>query len=351
MATIKVNLAKKSDDSYKILIKQGCSNDLPKFLKREKLGNKYAIITDNKVLKLYGKAYKRYLERQGIECEIFSFPDGEKSKHLKTVQRLSQEMIEKKFDRKDAIIALGGGVVGDIAGFLSAIYMRGIPFIQVPTTLLAMVDSSVGGKTGVDLEDCGKNLLGTFTQPKGVFIDIKYLKTLSPKQLRSGLAEVIKYGVIRDRKLFKFIEQNLEKILALEEKSLNKIIKRSVEIKGEVVEEDEKEQGIRMILNYGHTYGHAIEKLSNYKLLHGYAISIGMVIANKLAVEQSLLAAEEAERIKKLLKRAGLPTTTIKKPQFQDLMSDKKKDGNQISFILATKIGEVVIKKIQCPSK
>lgn len=344
MSTIQVRLQQELNNSYKILIESGITSKLHQHLKKMKIGQKYAIITDSKVRKLYGNPLLRLLQKNGINCDIFSFPHGEKSKKIATVEKLAEEMIKAGFDRKDAVIALGGGVVGDIAGFLSAIYMRGIPYIQVPTTLLAMVDSSVGGKTGVDMQG-GKNLLGTFTQPKAVFIDQTQLKTLSKKQVKSGLAEVIKYGVIADEKFFNFLEKNLHQILQLDEKSIDKIINKSVKIKARIVEEDEKEGSKRMILNYGHTYGHAIEKNSGYKLLHGFAISIGMVIANKIAIKKGLLENQDATRIKDLLKAAGLPIVTLKMPSKKDLMSDKKRQGDFINFILPTKIGAVVIHK------
>lgn len=321
--------------------------ELTQKLKKLKLGNRYAIITDSKVERLYGIALLRNLKKNGIEAELFSFKEGEISKNLKTVETLAEQMVEKGFDRKDAIIALGGGVVGDMAGFLASIYMRGIPYVQIPTTLLAMVDSSIGGKTGVDLPQ-GKNLLGTFQLPKAILLDLRYIKTLSQQQIRNGLAEVIKTAVIKDQILFKFIEQNLDKILALEETSVNHIVKRCIEIKSKVVKEDEKEKDLRQILNYGHTYGHVIEKMSGFKLLHGYAISIGMVLANKFAVEKKLLKAKDADRIKNLLQKAGLPITTMKKPTFKDLSFDKKRTGNVVNFILPTKIGKVVIYPIKC---
>lgn len=344
MKTVQVKLHEELNKSYKILIENGLTSKLHQYLKKMKLGQKYAIITDSKVRKLYGNPLLRLLQKNGIKCDIFSFPQGEKSKTISTVEKLGEEMIKAGFDRKDAIIALGGGVVGDIAGFLSAIYMRGIPYIQIPTTLLAMVDSSVGGKTGVDMKG-GKNLLGTFTQPKAVFIDQSQLNTLSQKQIRSGLAEVIKCGVIADEKFFNFIENNLQKILELDEKSINKVITESVKIKARIVEEDEKESGKRMHLNYGHTYGHAIEKNSGYKLLHGFAISIGMVIANKIAIKKGLLKEEDHKRIRELLKAAGLPIVTMKKPTKRDLMSDKKRQGDFINFVLPTTIGKVRIYK------
>lgn len=348
MKKISLKLKKNCDHSYQIFIKKEQSKDILQYLKKTQIGKKYAIISDSKVEKLYSLAFARLLRKNGINCEVFSFPHGESSKNLQTVENLAERMLEKGFDRQDAIISYGGGVPGDIAGFLASIYMRGIPFIQIPTTLLAMVDSSVGGKTGVDLES-GKNLLGTYYQPKAVFVDIEHLKSLSQKQLRSGLAEVIKYGVIRDAKLFKFIEDNLEKIFKLDEEVLNKIIEQSLKIKAEIVEKDEQESGLRMILNYGHTYGHAIEQMSGYKLLHGYAIAIGMVIINRLAVEQGELEKSEADRIKNLIKAAELPTTTMKKPSKKDLMKDKKKQGDKIKFIIPQKIGKVIIKEMLCP--
>lgn len=347
MTEVKIKLHNNSDNSYTIFIQQDCGEKIASYLKTAKLGNKHAIITDSKVYKLHAKILASQLSKHGIKTAIFHFLNGEKSKRIVTVEKLAEAMVNKGFDRKDAIIALGGGVVGDLAGFLASIYLRGIPYIQLPTTLLSMVDSSIGGKTGVDL-NVGKNLLGTFTQPKAVFIDPKYLKTLPQKQIRNGLAEVIKYGVIKDKQLFKFIEQNLEKILQLEKNPIEHIIKRSVEIKSEIVEKDEKEGNLRMILNYGHTFGHALEKLSNYKLLHGYAISIGMVLANKMAVEKNLLDKNSAERIKKLLSNAGLPITTMQKLIMKNFANDKKRIDKYINFILPTAIGKVIIHKEAC---
>lgn len=347
MPTIQVKLEGKRDDSYKIFIRKGIALAIPKELKKLKLGNKYAIITDSKVKKLYGNGLLRALKKNGINGDIFDFPFGEKSKSIYTVEQLAEKMIKHGFDRQDAIIALGGGVVGDMAGFLASVYMRGIPYLQIPTTLLAMVDSSVGGKTGVDLK-AGKNLLGTFNQPKVVFVDQNYLKTLPLKQIKNGLAEVIKYAIIKDKTLFNFIEQNLNKILELEENAIEKIINKSIKIKAKIVAKDEKENNLRMVLNYGHTFGHLIEKESGYRLLHGYAISIGMVLANKLAVEKKLLEKKEADKIRNLLSNAGLPIITMKKPNLKALTSDKKKTGNYINFILPRKIGAVVIHKEKC---
>lgn len=344
---LKVKLKSANDHSYKIIVQGGLRHNLATKLKSLKLGQKYAIITDSKVEKLYGRSLLQQLRKDGFEVDLFSFPAGEKAKTLNTVEKLAEQMIDNNFGRKDAIIALGGGVVGDLAGFLANIFMRGIPYIQIPTTLLAMVDSSVGGKTGVDLSG-GKNLIGTFNQPQAVIVDPEYLKTLPINQIRNGLAEVIKYGIIQDSSLFKLIEQNCTRILRLDQKLITELIVQSVTIKSKIVEEDEKESNKRMILNYGHTYGHALEKLSNYTLLHGYAISIGMILANQLAVEKKLLSPASAERIKKLLKRVGLPITTMKKPNIKDLLSDKKRQGKMINFILPTKIGQVKIYPLPC---
>ncbi len=325
----------------------GSTEAVIKHLTKKPLGEKYAIITDKKVHKLYATNLQKELKKAKINAEIFSFPAGEKNKTLQTIETLAEQMLAKDFDRHDAIIALGGGVPGDLAGFLASIYLRGIPFIQIPTTLLAMVDSAVGGKTGVDLES-GKNLLGTFNQPQAVFIDTNHLKTLPKTQLRSGLAEVIKYGVIKDRALFEYLEKNLDKIFALDPKALTHIIEKSLKIKTTVVRKDEKESHHRMILNYGHTFGHALEKISNYTLLHGYAIAIGMILANQIALEKKLLIEKDAERIKNLIKQAGLPTTTMHKITPTDLKNDKKRRGDHIKFILPTKIGRVQITPIPC---
>ncbi len=326
-----------------IFIQNNSAQALAKYLSKNKLGNKYAIITDSQTAKLFGKKFLKAIPNS----QLFTFPAGEKSKNINTVTALAEAMIAKQFDRNDAVIALGGGVVGDIAGFLASIYMRGIPYVQVPTTLLAMVDSSIGGKTGVDLPS-GKNLLGTFAQAKAIFIDPSFLKTLPKNQIRNGLAEIIKCGVIKDKDLFNFIERNLEKILSLNSTSIHHIITRSVAIKTTIVEKDEKEANIRMLLNYGHTFGHALERLSGYKLLHGYAISIGMVLANKIAVQKKLLKKSDAERIKNLLTKAGLPVTTIKKLTLKDVYSDKKKISNTINLVLPTKIGHAIIYPEKC---
>jgi len=330
----------------RIVIKKDALLSITNDLKKLKDINSFAIITDSKVKKLYGGKLLWNLKRAGLKAEIFSFREGEKSKNFNTVEQLANEMVGKNFDRDSCVIALGGGVVGDIAGFVASIYMRGIPVIQIPTTLLAMIDSGIGGKTGVNLKS-GKNLIGSFHQPLSVFIDPYFLKTLPIKHIRNGLAEAIKYGVIKSKPLFNFIDKNLEKILKLDQKILKRIIESCVKIKTEIVEKDEKEKGVRQILNYGHTFGHAVEKQSNYTLLHGFSISLGIVLANRLAVEKNILKQQDSDCIKNLLKKAGLPVYTMHKPTLKNIQNDKKKHGDSVNLILPTKIGEVKIHKVK----
>lgn len=334
--------------SVQIEIKNGINLKIPKKLKNLNLSDSFAIITDSTVKKLYGGKLLWNLKKEGFKAELFVFPEGEKSKTFSTVELLANQMVEKGFDRDSCIIALGGGVVGDIAGFLASIFMRGIPVIQIPTTLLAMIDSSIGGKTGVNLKS-GKNLIGTFYQPEKIFIDPFYLKSLPLKHLRNGLTEAIKYGVIKSPALFKFIEKNIGKILKtnlhLDLKLIEKLITECVKIKTEIVKKDEKEKGLRQILNYGHTFGHAVEKMSSYTLLHGFAVSIGMVLANQKAIEKGLLKKADSDRIKNLLRSSDLPVYTMHKPTLKNLLSDKKKHGKTLNFIFPKKIGKVVIFK------
>ncbi len=343
MTKIKVKISNRPQDKYTIFIKENCRDSLPDFLKKNLSANKYAILTDSKTKKIYGDALVKFLKKNKISAELISFEQGEKSKRLTTIEKLAEEMIEKNFDRNCALIVLGGGVTGDIGGFLASVFMRGISYIQIPTTLLAMVDSCIGGKTGVDLQ-CGKNLIGTINQPKAIFIDINYLKTLPQNQIINGLSEIIKYGVIKDKKLFKYIEKNLEKILDKDISALQYIIEKSIKIKVKIIEKDERElNNERILLNYGHTLGHVLEKMSNYTLLHGFAISIGMVMINRIAVEKKFMKEKDAERIKTLLKKAGLPITSMKKPEAKDILSDKKRSGNFINFVFAKKIGKAII--------
>jgi 3-dehydroquinate synthase len=305
-----------------------------------------AIISDNRVVPLYGKKAQQALAKAGFESTVMTVPAGEKAKSLTSVEKCYNQLAAHRLERNSFIVALGGGVVGDLAGFVAATYLRGIPFVQVPTTLLAQVDSSVGGKVGVNLK-AGKNLVGAFYQPRLVLCDMNTLATLPEREYRAGLAEVIKYGIIYDAQLFKRLESDLPALLRRETPTLAEVIARCCEIKAEVVRQDETETGLRAILNFGHTIGHALEAISHYgKYLHGEAISIGQVAAARLSAEVLGLPVNEVERILNLFKRAGLPTkVSLTDGQREKLLAtmklDKKVSRGEIKFVLARKIGQV----------
>ncbi len=332
--------------SYAIKIAPGLLQKLGGECARLKLGDRCAIITDTNVGKKFAKAAFESLAKAGFEPVLVTVPAGEKSKRISVVEKCYDQLAAHRLERKSFIVALGGGVVGDLAGFVAATYLRSIPFVQVPTTLLAQVDSSVGGKTGVNLR-AGKNLVGAFYQPKLVLCDLDTLKTLPEREFRAGLAEVIKYGIIYDAKLFAQLERALPKILERETQTLSQVIARCCKIKAEVVGQDETESGLRAILNFGHTIGHAIENSSGYgKFLHGEAISIGQVCAAKLSQKILGLLERDVERIKSLFQRAGLPvqinlTAAHREKLFAAMMLDKKVSGGEIKFVLAVEIGRV----------
>lgn len=341
--TITVGLGERS---YPIIIGQGALTRIGKDLSENPVGNRYAIISDTHVAPLYAQKVTASLADAGIESELIHFSAGEEQKHSGTVTELARQLAKKGFDRGDAIIALGGGVVGDVAGFLASIYMRGIPFIQIPTTLLAQVDSSVGGKTGVDIPE-GKNLIGTFYQPKGVYIDIDVLSTLPEKEFRGGLAEVIKYGVIVDKPFFDFLRDNRQGIMNHEPDILIQTIKRCCQIKADVVEQDEREGGVRRILNYGHTIGHAVEATSGFQLIHGLAVAIGMHKVTELAIKAGYTQQDILVELDELLTAYNLP---LEIPPEMDratikayLKTDKKTVGGRIFFVLPEEIGKVII--------
>jgi len=344
MINIDVKLKKTVDNSYKILIGTGLINKIVEDLEKNPLGYSYAIITDSNVKKLYGDELKNLLEKLSSNILLIDFPAGEEQKNREIKTQIENKMLEANFGRDSALIALGGGVVGDISGFIAATYTRGIPYIQVPTTLVACVDSSVGGKTAVDTEH-GKNLIGAFYQPECVYIDINTLKTLDSREIKEGLAEIIKYAVIADKALYKLLEQNVEGLFEYNEDLLSEIIKRCCTIKARVVEEDEKESNLRKILNYGHTIGHAIEKLSDFKLSHGNAISIGMVLEGRIAAELGIWDKSNIEKLEQLFSRAGLPTEIPFNTQPEQLVEtmkiDKKSRKGNIEMALPSIIGEM----------
>ena len=312
-----------------------------------KLGQRCAVITDANVGKHYAKAALKSLAAAGFEPFLITVPAGENSKRIAMVEHCYDQLAAHRLERKSFIVALGGGVVGDLAGFVAATYLRGIPFVQVPTTLLAQVDSSVGGKTGVNLQ-AGKNLVGAFYQPRLVLCDLAAFKTLPKREYISGLAEVIKYGIIYDAKLFGQLERNLPKLLKRDPATLAAVVARCCEIKADVVGQDETESGLRAILNFGHTIGHGIENSFGYgKFLHGEAISIGQVAAAKLSQQILGLPASDTVRIEKLFVQAGLPvslqlTAAQRKKLFGAMLLDKKVSGGEVKFVLAEKIGKVV---------
>jgi 3-dehydroquinate synthase len=280
-----------------------------------------------------------------VRLDVIEMPEGERHKNLSSVERLSTELVKLKADRNTVLIALGGGVVGDVTGFLAGIYMRGIRFVQIPTTFLSQVDSSVGGKTGVNLT-LGKNLVGVFKQPELVLADPQVLSTLPDREYRSGLYESLKAGIIRNPRIFEFMEQNREPVLAKEPGALGWLIAESVRVKADVVGEDEEEHGVRKILNFGHTIGHALEAETGYKyFLHGEAVAWGMVAAASISTALQRLSPETAERIRNLvLAYAPLPKVDVRpKAIFRRLVSDKKTLDGQVHFILARDIGQVEI--------
>ncbi|MCS7150056.1 MAG: 3-dehydroquinate synthase [Caldimicrobium sp.] len=332
--------------AYQIKIGANLLEFLPRDITNIVEFGKIALITDTRVEKLLGETLLEILRKARLYAELFSFPEGEGSKNVQTVVDLARRMIRASYDRKDLILALGGGVVGDIAGFLASIYLRGIPFIQVPTTLLAQVDSSIGGKTGVDLPE-GKNLLGTFYQPRAVYIDTEVLKTLPQHEIKNGLAEVIKYGCILNRPLFNFLLKRSSSIYQLRSQDFEYMIYHSCLTKAQVVKKDEKEAGLRRVLNFGHTYGHALETISGYTISHGLAVAVGMAIEAKLSELLKINSEPVYEPLVELLSNLGLPYRVnqlglqFSREELINLMfKDKKVWKGKLTIVLLKKIGE-----------
>lgn len=342
MRTVRVNL---STNGYNIYIDKGLIEKIGEILVKEKKPCKTLLITDKNIEKIYGNAVIESLAREKFDVGLISIDPGEEQKTLETAGILYNRCFDWKLDRNSLIVALGGGVVGDIGGFVASTFMRGIPFIQVPTSLLAQVDSSIGGKVAVN-HPKGKNMIGCFYQPMAVFIDTGTLSTLPAIELVAGLVEVIKYGVIKDEKLFEYIEKSLHEILQLNYDALRNIIATSCQIKANVVEEDEKEKHIRAILNYGHTIGHAIETLTDYKKYrHGEAVAIGMLYATRIAVEMGLTNNTVYERQRALFTEMGLSLSPGLGAWdiIKILYTDKKTVAGRLRFVLPLTIGEVII--------
>jgi len=344
MRKTKVNLGKRS---YQIITGNKIFNQLGSILGKLNIGSDAFIITNTYLKNKYGRILVKTLQNNGFSCHFKVVADSEKSKSIQTASLVLKELV--KFDRKKKvfIIAFGGGVVGDLSGFVASVYKRGINYVQVPTTLLAQVDSAIGGKTAVDL-DLGKNLVGAFYQPRLVFSDINLLKSLDNRQISSAMAEVIKYAVIKDSKLFNFLENNYKKIIKADSACLEKIISTCSNIKAKIVSSDEKEiLGKRTILNFGHTIGHAIEAASGYKKYnHGEAISLGMIAAVDLSLKLRLLDEKSAKRIENLIKLYNLPVK-LKGVCLDKIISahyrDKKFLGKENKFVLICGIGRTKI--------
>ncbi len=342
MVTIRVPISEHHDASYDILIGRGLLVELPTLLQQTCPAARYAVITDSHVQSLYGRQLVAQLHDAKLPADLLSFPAGEWNKTRETWAELSDWMLGHHFGRDSAVIALGGGVVGDLAGFVAATYLRGIPYVQVPTTLLAMIDSSIGGKTGVDLP-AGKNLLGAFHQPRLVVADLDALRTLAPVQLAAGMAEAIKHGVIADADYFGFLEQEHRAVMARDFAALDRVVRRSVEIKAEVVAADEREAGRRAVLNFGHTMGHAIEATAKFAVLHGEAVGMGMAHEARLAEAMQIAERGMADRIERVLQQFGLPLERPETATVDDLVAtmqhDKKTRDGAVRFALPEAIG------------
>ena len=344
MHTIKLNLKNRS---YNIIIGYNIIKLLGKYINKLRIGLDAYVITNAQIKNKYGGALNKILKLSGFNVRFKMIPDTEKSKSIVVATSVIKDIAHYDKRRQIFIVAFGGGVIGDLSGFVASIYKRGIPYIQIPTTLLAQVDSSIGGKTAVDLTE-GKNLLGAFYQPRLVLSDVKFLHTLNTRQIRAGLAEVIKYGIIKDGRLFAFLEKRYEDILNLKPGVLEYIVKHSSHIKASITSQDEREEkGLRTILNFGHTVGHAIEAASNFKVYnHGEAIALGILIASDISRSLNLIDDTVLERIENLIKVVGLPSKIKGIPLLKILNAhyrDKKFIGQQNRFVLTSGFGKTKI--------
>jgi 3-dehydroquinate synthase len=345
MNTLQLDLGERS---YPIHIGSGLLDQADLYKKHIK-GTFTAVVTNETVAPLYADKVVKTLESIGQKVKLIVLPDGEAFKTWEVLQKIFDGLLENSADRKTTLLALGGGVIGDMTGFAAACYMRGIKFIQVPTTLLSQVDSSVGGKTGIN-HPLGKNMVGAFHQPQAVIADLDTLKTLPAEELAAGLAEVIKHGAIADAEFLSWIEKNQDALNKCDPAAMEHAVRRSCEIKSQVVAQDEKEGGIRAILNFGHTFGHAIEAGMGYGAwLHGQAVGCGMVMAADLSVRVGLLSEAEASRLKKIIEALHLPTQPPKLgvDRFMELMSvDKKAEGGEVRYILLNGLGQAKIQTV-----
>lgn len=343
----RVDVKKNEVHCYDIVIERGFEAIVDELDKLNIKGIKLCIVTDSNVGPIYADKLKGVLEKTGNSIYIFTIPAGEKNKNLSVVETVYTYLIEQHFERRDMIVALGGGVVGDLAGFTAATYLRGIDFIQVPTSLLAQVDSSIGGKTGVDFAKY-KNMVGAFHMPRLVYINIDTPSTLSTRLFNSGFGEIIKHGLIKNRCYFDYLDTNYEHIKALEPEYIIETVYQSCIIKADVVNHDPTEKGERALLNFGHTLGHAVEKLMNFSLYHGECVGLGMICASYISKERGYISEDDYVLIRNMLKKYGFPTRIEGLDIFSILevsKSDKKMENGVVKFILLKRLGEAVIDK------
>ncbi len=347
METIRLAVQNEGKFAYDIVVENSFENLLGELASLDVTKRRICIVTESKVAGIYLEEVKKIVEKTCRETHVFIFPEGEENKNLQTVNDLYQYLIQHEFDRKDMLLALGGGVTGDLTGFTAATYLRGIDFVQVPTSLLSQVDSSIGGKTGVDYQSY-KNMVGAFYMPKLVYINTRTIHTLDDRQFTSGMGEIIKHGLIRDKEYYQWMKEKKERILAREDEIMAQLILGSCKIKRDVVQEDPKEQGIRAYLNFGHTLGHSVEKLMDFRLTHGECVGIGAVIAAAMSWKRGFISEEEYEDIRELFAYFNFP----KLPQelkIEEIVEatrhDKKMEHGSIKFILLTKLGQAGIYK------
>jgi 3-dehydroquinate synthase len=348
MATLTVNLG---DRSYPVHVGSGILRRAGELLTEAGLHGKVAIVTNPTVAQLYLDTLHTALSAVAFEVVPVLIPDGEEHKNLKSLAIVYDRLIAERLDRHCCVVALGGGVIGDLAGFAAASYLRGVPYVQVPTTLLAQVDSSVGGKTGINHRD-GKNLIGAFYQPKLVLIDVALLSTLPRRELVAGIAEIIKYGIIEDPALFSLLEQEVQNVIGLNRDLLINIVTKSCAIKARVVEKDERESDYRAVLNFGHTIGHALEAATDYtQFLHGEAVAVGIVKAAAISARQGFCDTRTFERVRDLITKTGLPhelpADLSKQSLLKGMEVDKKSAGGAIKFVMCTGIGKTTFHRLE----
>ena len=341
----RLEVSVKNGNNYDIVFECGFEALKEELTRLEMVGKKACIVTDSIVEPLYAEPLKKVLEDAGNTVSVFVFPSGEENKNLDTIQNLYEKLINEHFERRDFLIALGGGVTGDMTGFAAATYLRGIDFIQIPTTLLSMVDSSVGGKTGVDFRQY-KNMVGAFNMPRLVYMNLDVLSTLEERQFYSGFAEAMKSALIKDAKFYEWQIENMYEICDREPETMKELVRKSCDIKRFIVEKDPTEKGDRALLNLGHTIGHAIEKYKNFNMTHGECVALGCVAAAYISWKREMLSMEEYYEIRDMFVPFNLPIS-IDDVEIEEVLaytkSDKKMENNQIKFVLLKKIGKAVI--------